>query len=110
MSQKLPVRNFKWIGKDDISKFDEEFIKNYDEDSDQGCILEVDVEYPENIRMSHSDLAFFPERMKINKCTKLTCTIQNKENYVIHIRIYSVESILSNISAGFEEATMHNTA
>ena len=23
--------------------------------------------------------------MKINKCTKLTCTIQNKENYVIHI-------------------------
>ena len=24
--------------------------------------------------------------MKINKCTKLTCTIQNKENYVIHIR------------------------
>ena len=27
MSQKLPVRNFKWIKKDDISKFDEEFIK-----------------------------------------------------------------------------------
>ena len=36
--------------------------------------------------MLHSDLAFWPERMKINKCTKLTCTIQNKENYVIHIR------------------------
>ena len=27
MSQKLPVRNFKWIEKDDISKFDEEFIE-----------------------------------------------------------------------------------
>ena len=36
--------------------------------------------------MLHSDLAFLPERMKINKCTKLTCTIQNKENYIIHIR------------------------
>ena len=24
--------------------------------------------------------------MKINKCSKLTCTVQNKENYVIHIR------------------------
>ena len=24
--------------------------------------------------------------MKINKCTKLTCTIQNKENYMIHKR------------------------
>ena len=35
--------------------------------------------------MLHSELAFLPERMKINKCTKLTCTIQNKENYVIYI-------------------------
>ena len=24
--------------------------------------------------------------MKINKCSKLTCTVQNKENYVTHIR------------------------
>ena len=61
MSQKLPVRNYKWIEKDDISKFEEKFIKNYDEDSDQGYVLEVDVEYPKN-----SDLAFLPERMKIN--------------------------------------------
>ena len=36
--------------------------------------------------MLHSDLAFLPERIKINKCTKLTCTIQNKENYIIHTR------------------------
>ena len=68
------------------SKFNKAFIKNYDENSDEGYILEVDVKYPEKIRMLHSDLAFLPERMKINKCTKLTCTIQNKENYVIHIR------------------------
>ena len=86
MLQKLSVRNFTWIEKDDISKFDEEFIKNYYEDSDQGYILEGDVKYPENINMLHTNLAFLPERMKINKCTKLTCTIQNKENYVIHIR------------------------
>ena len=51
-----------------------------------GDILEVDVEYPGNIRMLHSNLAFLPERMKINKCSKLVCTTQNKENYVIHIR------------------------
>ena len=44
VSEKLPVRNFKWIEKDDISKCDEEFIKNYDVNSDKGCILEVDVE------------------------------------------------------------------
>ena len=86
MSKKLHVGNFKWIEKDDVSKFDEEFVKNYDENSDKGYILEVDVEYPENIRMLHSDLPFLPERMEISKCTKLVCTMLNKVNYVVHIR------------------------
>ena len=27
MSKKLPVRNFKWLDKDDISKFNDELIK-----------------------------------------------------------------------------------
>ena len=69
-----------------ISKFDEKFIKNYDENSDKGYILEVDVKYPENIRMLHSDLSFLLERMKINKCTKLVCSTENKENYIVYIR------------------------
>ena len=85
MSQMMPVRNFKWIEKDDISKFDEEFIKNYDENSDKGYILEVDVEYPKDLHKLHSDLPFLPERMKINKCDKLVCNVRDKENYVIHI-------------------------
>ena len=86
MSKKLPIGNFKWIEKDDISKFDEKFIKNYDENTNKAYILEVDVKYPKNIRMLHSDLPFLPERMKINKCTRLVCTTQNKENYAVHIR------------------------
>ena len=86
VSEKLPVRNFKWIEKDDISKCDEEFIKNYDVNSDKGCILEVDVEQLKDLHKLHSDLPFLPERMKINKCDKLTCTVQNKKNYVVHIR------------------------
>ena len=48
MSQKLPVDGFKW--KKDILKFNEEFIENYDEDSDKGYILEVDVEYPKHLQ------------------------------------------------------------
>ena len=44
MSQKLPVNNFKW--EKNILKFDESFIKNYDEEINEGCILEVDVECP----------------------------------------------------------------
>ena len=83
---KLLVRNFKWIEKYDISKFNEAFIKNYDENSDKGYILEVDVEYPKDLHKLHSDLPFLPERMKLNKCDKLTCTTHNKENHVVHIR------------------------
>ena len=83
MCKKLPVSDFKWV--DDLSIFTEDFIKNYDENSDKGYISEVDIEYPINIHMQHNDLPFLPERMKINKGSKLVCNVRNKENYVIHI-------------------------
>ena len=35
--------------------------------------------------MLHSDLPFLPEKIKINKCTKLVCNVTDKENYSIHI-------------------------
>ena len=78
MSQRLPVSGFKWV--EDVSRIDEEFIKNYDEDSDKGYILEVDVEYLKKLNNLHSDLPFLPERMKIDKRTKLVCNLYNKEN------------------------------
>ena len=34
----------------------------------------------------HIDLPFLPERMKIDKYTKLVCNLYNKENYVVPIR------------------------
>ena len=34
----------------------------------------------------HSNLPFFPERMKIDKCSKLVCNLYDKNNYVVHIR------------------------
>ena len=34
----------------------------------------------------HIDLQFFPERTKINKCSKLICNFYNKNNYVVYIR------------------------
>ena len=71
MSKKLPVGDFKWV--DNLSIFTEEFIKNYDENSDKGYNFEVDVEYPKDLHKLHSDLPFLPERMKINKCDKLLC-------------------------------------
>ena len=86
MSEKLPINDFKWIETNDLSTFNENFIKNYDENSDTGYILEVDIEYPKELFNKHKDLPFLPERMKINKCNKLVCILYDKENYVIHIR------------------------
>ena len=84
MSQKLPVNGFKWIK--DVTEIDEKFIKNYDEDSDKGYILEVDVKYPRKLHDLHSDLPFLPKRMKIYECKKLVCNFCNKKKYVVHIR------------------------
>ena len=54
--------------------------------NDKRYILEVDVEYRKSLHNLHSDLPFFPERMKISKCNKLACTVQDKENYIVNIR------------------------
>ena len=77
MSKKLPVDGFEWI--EDLSTIDEDFIKNYDEDSDVGYFIEADVEYPKEIHALHSDLPFLPERMEINKCKKLICDLYDKK-------------------------------
>ena len=42
MSQKLSVNKFEWI--EDISQFNEDFIKNYNKESDEVYFLEVDVQ------------------------------------------------------------------
>ena len=73
-------------GKKNMSKFNKDFIENYDEDSDKGYILEEDVKYPEYLHDLHSDLSFLPERMKIDKCSKFVCNLYDKNNYVVHIR------------------------
>ena len=44
MSQKLPTNGFKWV--EDLSQFNEDFIKKYDENSYILYFFEADVEYP----------------------------------------------------------------
>ena len=70
MSQKLPVNSFKW--KKDMSKFNEKFIRNYEADCDEGYILEVVLEYSKSLH----DLP--NEWMKIKRCKKLVCSLQDK--------------------------------
>ena len=67
------------------SKFNEDFIKKYDEDSNTWYFLEVDIDYPKTLFDGHKDLTFLPERQKVEKVGKLICSIEDKEKYVIHI-------------------------
>ena len=64
MTEKLPVRGFRWM--EDISKIDEDFVKDYSKNDNKAYILDVDVDYPSKLQNLHSDLPFLPERMIIN--------------------------------------------
>ena len=75
MSQKPPVNHFKWA--EDLLKVNESFIKNYDENIDEGYILEVNVEYPKELFNLHKDLRLLPKIEKINKYKREICRSYN---------------------------------
>ena len=60
----ISVDRFEW--KKNVSKSIEKFVKNYDEDSDKGYILEEYVKYRKRLHNLHYDFPFLPE-----KCIKL---------------------------------------
>ena len=110
MIQKLPLDGYKW---GNASVFTDDFVKNYDINSDKGYLLEVNVEYPIELRTAHKDLPFLPERRlnmskqhneyefdeikkahrKVYKtfningesANKLIATVQDKNKYIVHI-------------------------
>ena len=84
MSQKLPVNSFEWIK--DSSQFNEEFTKTYNQESDEGYFLKVEIQYMETLHELHSDLPLLPERMKIEKLEKLVANLYDTTEYLIHIR------------------------
>ena len=92
MSQKRPINGFKWV--EDLSKFIDSFIKNYDKNSDRGYVFEVDVDYPKKLFKSHRDLPFLAKRKELINThkyisflhQKLICDINVTEKYVVHIR------------------------
>ena len=53
--------------------------KSYDEESDVGYLLVVNIEYLKRLRMLHGDLPFLPEKIKINKCPKVVCNVTDKK-------------------------------
>ena len=104
MTKKLPYDNFKW----DYSFLTDKKILNYDEDSDEGYILEVDLQYPEQLHDLHKDYPLAPEIMSVSEdmlskhqkelhykyygkeakdedTKKLILSLMDKKKYVLHI-------------------------
>ena len=84
MSQKLLVRIFEWI--EGSSPSNEDFIKSYDEELDEGYFLQVRVQYPEKLHQLCNDLCNdLPERMKLGKIEKFVSNLRDKTDDIIHI-------------------------
>ena len=60
-------------------------IKNYDENSNRACILEVDIEYLKQLWGQHKDLPFLGDRKILDNTGKLVTDLEDKEKYVTHI-------------------------
>ena len=103
MSQYLPTGNFRWMTNKEISKI---HLGKYKTDGKKGLMLEVDLEYPQELHNSHNDYPVAPERVKVSKhvlskyckkiaekynisigqVNKLIPTLNKKEKYVLHYR------------------------
>ena len=103
MSQNLPTGGFKWLTEKQINKIN---LAQYNEDSNKGLILEVDLEYPKELHDLHNDYPLGPEKIKVTDnmlsgyCKKIQSkfkistglvhklipTLSNKEKYVLHYR------------------------
>ena len=94
MSQKLPVNNSEWTK--DTSQFNEYFIKNCNEESDEVYFLENNVKFLEKLNELHNDLSFLLEKLKIGKVDKLVVNLHEKTEYVIHIKKKNLKQALNH--------------
>ena len=103
MSQYLPTSGFRWMTEKQINKIN---LAQYNEDSNKGLLIEVDLEYPKDLHDIHNDYPLAAERVCVNKdmlseyckriatkynistglVSKLIPTLGNKEKYVLHYR------------------------
>ena len=85
MSQKLPVHSFKWMSNKEIENiFNNQIVQVWKKTP---CILEVDLEYPEELHDLHNDYPLCPERVECDKgVKKLIPNLRHKNNYVVHYK------------------------
>ena len=95
MSQYLPTGGFEWID-DNVD------VVNIPKDSNKGYILEVDLEYPQELHKAHNSYPLAPERLSVNRewmseyqknligrltnVEKLVPNLMDKTKYIVHYR------------------------
>ena len=101
MSKKLPTHGFKWLSFVEIEKlFNNQVIQVWEKIL---CILEVDLEYPENLHDLHNDYPFCPERVKCkNGVEKLIPNLRDKTKYIIHYK-----NLIQCLKAGMKLKKIH---
>ena len=85
MSEKLPVHSFQWMTNQEIENlFNNQIVQVWEKTP---CILEVDLEYPEELHDLHNDYPLCPERIECDhRVKKLIPNLRHKNNYVIHYK------------------------
>ena len=101
MSNKLPTRGFKWLTSGEMENlFNNQVVQVWERTP---CILEVDLEYPENLHDLHNDYPFCPERVECNnKVEKLIPNLRDKTKYVIHYK-----NLIQCLKAGMKLKKIH---
>ena len=101
MSEKLPIHSFKWLSSGEMEKlFNNRVVQIWEKTP---CILEVDLEYPENLHDLHNDYPFCPERVECkNGVEKLIPNLRNKTKYVIHYK-----NLIQCLKAGIKLKKIH---
>ena len=89
MPKFIPTNGFKWI---DPKKFD---LNEYNSNSSKGCVLEVDLEYPKELRELHSDYPLDPDKIKIKR--KMLSEYQLKIADLYNILIGNVRKLVTNL-------------
>ena len=72
-------------------------MKNYNEESNEGYFLEVDVQYLQKLHEHHNNFPFLFEKMKIEKVQKFVANLHDNTEYVIHIRNLK-QALIQNIN------------
>ncbi|KAK3700421.1 hypothetical protein QZH41_004481 [Actinostola sp. cb2023] len=73
MSEPLPTHGFKWMSASKLRCWEK-----------YSCILEVDLEYPEELHALHDEYPLAPEHLVLSKVGKLVPTTRNRTQYVVH--------------------------